>query len=32
MGVTGGIRPDARNLAHMAEQMPGGPEGPTTGA
>lgn len=28
MGVTGGIRPAARNLAHMAEQVPGGPEGP----
>ncbi|MBA3359147.1 MAG: 3-keto-5-aminohexanoate cleavage protein [Thermoleophilaceae bacterium] len=28
MGVTGGIRPSARNLAHMAEQVPGGPEGP----
>ena len=27
MGVTGGIRPTARNLAHMAEQVPGGPEG-----
>jgi len=26
MGVTGGIRPNARNLAHMAEQVPGGPE------
>jgi uncharacterized protein (DUF849 family) len=25
MGVTGGIRPNARNLAHMAEQVPGGP-------
>jgi 3-keto-5-aminohexanoate cleavage enzyme len=24
MGVTGGIRPNARNLAHMAEQVPGG--------
>src|SRR3954466_4673331 len=23
MGVTGGIRPTARNLAHMAEQIPG---------
>ncbi|MDQ3721212.1 MAG: 3-keto-5-aminohexanoate cleavage protein [Actinomycetota bacterium] len=29
MGVTGGIRPNARNLAHMAEQVPGGPEGPS---
>ena len=28
MGVTGGIRPTPRNLAHMAEQVPGGPEGP----
>jgi uncharacterized protein (DUF849 family) len=28
MGVTGGIRPSPRNLAHMAEQVPGGPEGP----
>jgi uncharacterized protein (DUF849 family) len=28
MGVTGGIRPTARNLAHMAEQVPGGPDGP----
>jgi 3-keto-5-aminohexanoate cleavage enzyme len=27
MGVTGGIRPNARNLAHMAEQVPGGPDG-----
>ena len=27
MGVTGGIRPNARNLAHMAEQVPGGPAG-----
>ena len=27
MGVTGGIRPTARNLAHMAEQVPGGAEG-----
>src|SRR5215203_1552944 len=26
MGVTGGIRPTPRNLAHMAEQVPGGPE------
>ncbi len=24
MGVTGGIRPTARNLAHMSEQVPGG--------
>jgi uncharacterized protein (DUF849 family) len=28
MGVTGGIRPNARNLAHMSEQVPGGPDGP----
>jgi 3-keto-5-aminohexanoate cleavage enzyme len=28
MGVHGGIRPNARNLAHMAENVPGGPEGP----
>jgi uncharacterized protein (DUF849 family) len=28
MGVTGGVRPNARNLAHMAEQVPGGPDGP----
>ena len=28
MGVTGGIRPNARNLAHMAENIPGGPDGP----
>ncbi len=27
MGVTGGIRPNARNLAHMAENVPGGPDG-----
>src|SRR5215211_6849682 len=27
MGVTGGIRPNARNLAHMADQIPGGAEG-----
>jgi uncharacterized protein (DUF849 family) len=26
MGVTGGIRPNARNVALMAEQIPGGPE------
>jgi uncharacterized protein (DUF849 family) len=25
MGVTGGIRPTARNLAHMAEQIPAVP-------
>jgi uncharacterized protein (DUF849 family) len=28
MGVTGGIRPTAKNLAHMAEEVPGGPSGP----
>jgi 3-keto-5-aminohexanoate cleavage enzyme len=28
MGVLGGIRPNARNLAHMSEQIPGGPDGP----
>ncbi len=28
MGVTGGIRPTAKNLAHMAEQVPGGANGP----
>ena len=28
MGVTGGIRPTARNLAHMAAQIPGGADGP----
>jgi 3-keto-5-aminohexanoate cleavage enzyme len=27
MGVTGGIRPTPRNLAHMADQIPGGAEG-----
>jgi 3-keto-5-aminohexanoate cleavage enzyme len=27
MGVTGGIRPTPRNLAFMADQVPGGPEG-----
>src|ERR671934_3161107 len=26
MGVNGGIRPTPRNLAHMSEQIPGGPE------
>jgi 3-keto-5-aminohexanoate cleavage enzyme len=29
MGVTGGVRPTARNLAHMAENVPGGPGGPS---
>jgi uncharacterized protein (DUF849 family) len=28
MGVVGGIRPTPRNLAHMADQIPGGPDGP----
>jgi uncharacterized protein (DUF849 family) len=28
MGVNGGIRPTARNLAHMSEQIPGGADGP----
>jgi 3-keto-5-aminohexanoate cleavage enzyme len=28
MGVTGGIRPTPKNLVHMAEQVPGGAEGP----
>jgi 3-keto-5-aminohexanoate cleavage enzyme len=28
MGVNGGIRPTPQNLAHMAEQVPGGAEGP----
>ncbi len=28
MGVTGGIRPNARNLAHMSTQIPGGADGP----
>jgi 3-keto-5-aminohexanoate cleavage enzyme len=27
MGVSGGIRPTPRNLAHMADQIPGGPDG-----
>jgi 3-keto-5-aminohexanoate cleavage enzyme len=27
MGVTGGIRPTPKNLAHMADQIPGGAEG-----
>jgi 3-keto-5-aminohexanoate cleavage enzyme len=29
MGVTGGIRPTPRNLAHMAENVPGGADGPS---
>jgi 3-keto-5-aminohexanoate cleavage enzyme len=28
MGVNGGIRPTPRNLAHMADQIPGGADGP----
>jgi 3-keto-5-aminohexanoate cleavage enzyme len=28
MGVTGGIRPTAKNLAHMASEIPGGADGP----
>jgi 3-keto-5-aminohexanoate cleavage enzyme len=28
IGVNGGIRPNARNVALMADQIPGGPEGP----
>jgi 3-keto-5-aminohexanoate cleavage enzyme len=28
MGVTGGIRPTPKNLLHMAEQIPGGADGP----
>jgi len=27
MGVTGGVRPTPRNLAHMSDQIPGGAEG-----
>jgi 3-keto-5-aminohexanoate cleavage enzyme len=27
MGVNGGIRPTPKNLLHMSEQVPGGPEG-----
>jgi 3-keto-5-aminohexanoate cleavage enzyme len=27
MGVNGGIRPSPKNLVHMSEQVPGGPEG-----
>jgi 3-keto-5-aminohexanoate cleavage enzyme len=27
MGVNGGIRPTAKNLAHMASEVPGGPDG-----
>jgi uncharacterized protein (DUF849 family) len=29
MGVLGGVRPTARNLAHMADEVPGGPDGPS---
>src|SRR3954469_4989784 len=28
LGVNGGIRPTPKNLAHMADQIPGGAEGP----
>ena len=28
MGVNGGIRPNARNVGLMSDQIPGGPEGP----
>jgi 3-keto-5-aminohexanoate cleavage enzyme len=28
MGVTGGIRPTARNVTAMSDQIPGGPQGP----
>ena len=28
IGVSGGIRPSARNVSFMADQIPGGPEGP----
>ncbi len=28
MGVVGGIRPTAKNLAHMASEVPGGADGP----
>jgi 3-keto-5-aminohexanoate cleavage enzyme len=28
MGVTGGIRATPRNLAHMADEVPGGADGP----
>ena len=27
MGITGGIRPTAKNLSHMSDQIPGGAEG-----
>src|SRR4051795_11503625 len=29
MGVNGGIRPTAKNLAHMASEVPGGADGPS---
>ena len=32
MGVNGGIRPTPKNLAHMADQIPGGASRGTTGA
>jgi uncharacterized protein (DUF849 family) len=28
MGVNGGIRPTAKNLGHMASEVPGGADGP----
>ena len=28
MGVVGGVPPSARNVAHMSENIPGGPDGP----
>ena len=31
MGVNGGIRPTSRNVAFMAEQIPGGPDRAPTG-
>ena len=31
MGVTGGIRPTPRNVTLMSDQIPGGPEGRTSG-
>ena len=30
IGVSGGIRPNARNVSLMADQIPGGPEGPNS--
>ena len=32
IGVTGGFRPTPQNLAHMADQIPGGAEGPSNWA